>query len=79
MSFADFVGGDPAIAGRDFSLVNEFLLNFLVNDGLQFGSDTDNAFFVDNVVIQQVPAAPEPSGLALLCFAGAVGFVRRRK
>lgn len=79
LPFVDFVNGDPAIAGRDFSLVNEFLLNFVVNDGLQFGSDTDNSFFVDNVVIQQVVAIPEPSGLALLCAAGVLGLVRRRK
>jgi len=78
LTFNDFVNGDPAIAGRNFSLVNEFLFSFVVSDGLQFGSDTGNSFFVDNVVIQQV-AIPEPSGLSLLCVAGVLGLVRRRK
>ena len=79
LSFSDFVNGDPAIAGRDFSLVNELLLNFVVVDGLQFGEDADNTLMIDNVVFQQVEAVPEPSALILLCSVGALGFIRRRR
>jgi len=78
LSFNDFVNGDPNIAGRDFSLVNELLLNFVVNDGLQFGFDDDNELMIDNVVFEQV-AVPEPSSLLLLCSVGAIGLLRRRR
>ena len=76
LSFNDFVNGDPNIAGRDFSLVNEILLSFVVNDGLQFDFDNDNSLMIDNVVFQQVP---EPSGLAVLSAIAVVGLLRRRR
>lgn len=83
LSFADFVSGDPAFAAgtRDFSLVNEYQFIYNVDEGVQFGADAGNSFTIDNIVLNQVTAIPEPSTFAVIALA-SVGLVvhrRRRK
>lgn len=78
LTFDEFINGDPDIPGRDFSLVDEFLVNFVVADGVQFGFDADNSLSIDNVVLEQV-AVPEPSSLILLSAVGLLGYLRRSR
>lgn len=81
LSFADFVNGDPAFpAGtRDFSLVNEYQFIYNVDDGVQFGADAGNSFTIDNIVLNQVTAIPEPSTFAILAVVGTGLVIQRRR
>ncbi len=65
----------------DFAGTQQFridLANFAGGLQVPFASDTNNAYFVDNIRLEQITSIPEPSSLSLLA-AGILGLSLRRK